>query len=123
MTLFLRLFRQFREMEASAARAHDDIVMAQAQVEFWRDRAMHAEGEIKTLNERLVEEAHRIADHISMRAGAGRIYSKAEPLPPNYQAQSASIGTGRVMPSAAVRAHAERLQNEFAQMWAKLPGD
>lgn len=123
MTAFLRLFRQFREMEAASSKAHDDIVAAQAQVEFWRDRALHAEGEVRTLNERLVEEAHRIADHVSMRAGGGRIYSKADPIPQNYQTATGTIGSGRVIPSAAVRQHAERLQSEFAEMWAKLPGD
>lgn len=118
----LRMFSQFANLERELSAMRVDRDHAWLEVEFHRAQAQQAHQRVVELTNQLVDESHKVADTMSLHAIGKRVYSKADPLPPDYKPVAGSVTT-RVIPSQVSRQRMQEIQSRFNEMWDKLPRD
>jgi hypothetical protein len=130
MTRFLRLFPQFAALESAAAKwpAREVELIASREradfeLDFWKAKSAQQDAEIARLNALLIDEAHKVADTMSVHAIGKRVFSKASEQPP------AAAGKP-VHPPAINQRQARATMNGvmsdrrmFQEMWDSLPAN
>lgn len=125
MTRFLQLFPQYRSLETRAESEYNRRLAAErlqvqleaavnglrAEVADWKARIDAKDEALKALNEQRIEDQRKYADALALVAMGRRIFSKADPVPANYEAKSA--GVGRKFARTAVAEQTQQVLDEL----------